>query len=384
MAFKGKFPVAPRDFSLVCSSRKEKDGSYLQVLRSIHHEDIPEMNGFVRAKLFASGFIIRPIRVPETKQMISSVTYILQFDPKGWLPTFIANKLTEYHPLTIARIRSFVPTHQDNPIEKNVYDFQNEKLEKSYDTTNERRARMQEVIEFPNEEDSSEVIQPARGQLRYEIFDDTEEEDGEDEEDDSENYTDTSSDLTNLNISNQDQFNACLSNVQREISQLQETIERYQRRVRAFEQNFSNFERSTKAMIANQRGENDSKFGNLRKDYSDKLHTITEQIIQTNHQVKRKEEEWDSKINEISFKIQQVEKSSSRILLPFNSWTGGILFFLFLLLWPVCSYKFLDLLRIWWRRTHRGHLISALLSLGGWIVFLKRLTKKSLKIGAGY
>jgi hypothetical protein len=126
MAFKGKFPVAPRDFCLACSYKKDADGKYVQIVRSVYDEEVPVVPGFVRAKLLTSGFIITPYRVTGRDKLMSLVTYIVQFDPKGWLPTFVANKLAEYHPLSIARIRSFLTSYDEVP----KYDFRSNRNSK--------------------------------------------------------------------------------------------------------------------------------------------------------------------------------------------------------------------------------------------------------------
>lgn len=45
------------------------------------------------------GFVIRPVKINGYRQHASMVTYVLQLDCKGWLPPFVANKITQYQPL---------------------------------------------------------------------------------------------------------------------------------------------------------------------------------------------------------------------------------------------------------------------------------------------
>ena len=79
----GKFQVAPRDFSLVLAHKAEQDGTHIQIVRSVTDEEVPVYNGFVRAELLSSGFIIKPYRVTGNRQLWSLVTYMVQYDPKG-------------------------------------------------------------------------------------------------------------------------------------------------------------------------------------------------------------------------------------------------------------------------------------------------------------
>jgi hypothetical protein len=76
--------------------------------QSIKHEKTPEISGFVRGELLTSGYIIEP--VDGTQQKESKVTYIVQLDPKGWLPTSVVNSVAVDQPKTLASLRNFINT----------------------------------------------------------------------------------------------------------------------------------------------------------------------------------------------------------------------------------------------------------------------------------
>jgi hypothetical protein len=82
--------------------------AHVLVAFSIDHPSCPKVPGYVRAELAASGFIIRP----HAHSSCSEVTYILQLNAKGWLPTALASLVSEYQPLRIAKIRDIAHTYQ--------------------------------------------------------------------------------------------------------------------------------------------------------------------------------------------------------------------------------------------------------------------------------
>ena len=146
---KGNFPVAPRDFCLIVASRIGMDGNYYQITRSVVHPEVPEVNGIVRAEMLTSGFAIRPC-VSNNGLMImedfdsstvkfdsSFVTYVIQFDPKGWIPTFIANKVAEYQPLRISTIRNILQRER----QIRIAELQGRDLSIQFDVTLNRRGR---------------------------------------------------------------------------------------------------------------------------------------------------------------------------------------------------------------------------------------------------
>lgn len=135
--FNGIFPVSSRDIcvctikrpmmpkktqkkSYTYNSASPRNGSpandasdpefYVLTAFSVDHPSCPPSPGYVRAELRASGFIIRP----HVNSSCSSITYILQFNAKGWVPTALSSMVSEYQPLRIAKIRDIVRTYQTN------------------------------------------------------------------------------------------------------------------------------------------------------------------------------------------------------------------------------------------------------------------------------
>jgi len=136
MSSKGKFPVAPRDFCIVAARRDQPDGTIIQLSKSTLDDSVPTVSGKVRAELLTSGFVIKPTKINGYREIGSLVTYVVQFDPKGWLPTFIANRIAEYQPLRIAKIRQLLPEQEftHTPPEVTVEHFLKQPIEQQIDT----------------------------------------------------------------------------------------------------------------------------------------------------------------------------------------------------------------------------------------------------------
>jgi len=111
MIFKGYYTVWPRDFSVLVLKHSLPDGSYLCIADSIEHKGIPETSAYVRGNLSASGFHIKPIEGANEPTCL--VTYILQVDLKGWLPTQVSEWVNVYQPLGIVGIRKLVTGSTD-------------------------------------------------------------------------------------------------------------------------------------------------------------------------------------------------------------------------------------------------------------------------------
>ncbi|KAK3755762.1 hypothetical protein QZH41_019993, partial [Actinostola sp. cb2023] len=75
------------------------------VASSIERPECPKMEhyGLVRAELLCSGYIFR--KMPNEPDYME-VTYVVQADPKGWLPTWAVNMFAWQQALNVARIRN--------------------------------------------------------------------------------------------------------------------------------------------------------------------------------------------------------------------------------------------------------------------------------------
>eukprot|EP00743_Colponemidia_sp_Colp-15_P007776 GILK01008419.1.p1 GENE.GILK01008419.1~~GILK01008419.1.p1 ORF type:complete len:650 (-),score=76.95 GILK01008419.1:122-2020(-) len=73
--------------------------------KSIKREDVPKQKHFVRGHIETAGFLIK--RIPDDPSACD-VTYVVNIDPKGMVPSFIANIVGTKQPLCIDSIRSFL------------------------------------------------------------------------------------------------------------------------------------------------------------------------------------------------------------------------------------------------------------------------------------
>jgi len=95
---KGMATVAGRDFVNQRAWRIKGD-EYVIKNHSVKHPKCPEKKGFVRAWSYMTGYLIRKADKGCT------LTYYTQTDPKGWIPTFVVNKVTKsFAPKNIAKI----------------------------------------------------------------------------------------------------------------------------------------------------------------------------------------------------------------------------------------------------------------------------------------
>jgi len=86
--FKLPSPVWHRDFVWWSVEYNLPSGAYVTVGKSIVCSDKPETKDHVRGEIRASGYVVEPI---EGKEDACKVTYIVQTDPRGWLPAWAVN-----------------------------------------------------------------------------------------------------------------------------------------------------------------------------------------------------------------------------------------------------------------------------------------------------
>jgi len=74
----------------------------VSAVRSIEYEPIPPIPGFVRAELAMSGYIVREVEGDPKK---CNLTYLIQADPKGWLPVWVVNLVAGDQAMNVVRIK---------------------------------------------------------------------------------------------------------------------------------------------------------------------------------------------------------------------------------------------------------------------------------------
>ncbi|CAM6082696.1 unnamed protein product [Calypogeia fissa] len=79
--------MKPRDLVLLRYWRREDDGSYVILYRSVKHDKCPPRRGFVRAKLKSGGYVIAPLG-PQGPQSRSLVRHMITADWKVWQTCF--------------------------------------------------------------------------------------------------------------------------------------------------------------------------------------------------------------------------------------------------------------------------------------------------------
>jgi len=80
--------ISDRDFVWYSIDYVLPDGTFVTTGKSMLTKDCPEDSGHVRGEIRASGYIVEPIA---DKPDACTLYYIVQTDPKGWLPAWVVN-----------------------------------------------------------------------------------------------------------------------------------------------------------------------------------------------------------------------------------------------------------------------------------------------------
>ena len=105
LLYKGIWPTAPRDFSVLSIQGELDERTWISSGISVEDPRMPEEKGYVRAQLDVGGYVIRS--VPSEPEM-SEVTYVARVDLKGNIPAFAVNKISQSQPLCVNRLRGLV------------------------------------------------------------------------------------------------------------------------------------------------------------------------------------------------------------------------------------------------------------------------------------
>ena len=105
LLYKAIWPTSPREFSVMSVSGQVDERTWVEAGISVQDPRIPEPKGYVRGDLIVGGYVVRSISgSPE----LSEVTYAVQTDLKGSIPSFAVNKVTESQPQCVNRLRNLV------------------------------------------------------------------------------------------------------------------------------------------------------------------------------------------------------------------------------------------------------------------------------------
>jgi len=95
-----------RDFCWFAVDHTLPDGTFVTTGKSIITDLCPPKGGMVRGEIRASGYIVQP--VPD-KPDECDITYIVQTDPKGWIPSWVVNIVAKSQAFNPGVIKSLAP-----------------------------------------------------------------------------------------------------------------------------------------------------------------------------------------------------------------------------------------------------------------------------------
>lgn len=94
-------PLKNRDFVLL-RSWLQTVNEYLLINHSVYHDSLPPKKGFIRGISLLTGFVIR---AQKDQGKGSELNYVTQCDPRGSLPIWMVNKLTQiFAPKMVKRL----------------------------------------------------------------------------------------------------------------------------------------------------------------------------------------------------------------------------------------------------------------------------------------
>eukprot|EP01116_Phalansterium_solitarium_P012778 TRINITY_DN2935_c1_g1_i1.p1 TRINITY_DN2935_c1_g1~~TRINITY_DN2935_c1_g1_i1.p1 ORF type:complete len:406 (-),score=111.93 TRINITY_DN2935_c1_g1_i1:326-1543(-) len=102
-------PVAARDVCFLQYLTKYRDGTYVVSWQSVDDPAVPRKKGVVRATMGTSGFVIAPF----SKSSKSLVTFVLQFDLNGWIPSILDQAFTASQPMLLLYVDAELKRRQE-------------------------------------------------------------------------------------------------------------------------------------------------------------------------------------------------------------------------------------------------------------------------------
>jgi len=354
---RGQFPIAPRDFCLAVSHRIESDGTYLQLSRSVEDISVPLISGKVRAELLNSGFIIKPIvQVNGVTKYSCKVTYVVQFDPKGLIPSYIANKVAEYQPLRIAKIRSIlkrmnatIPMDIPLSIEHSVKEGKQEEKSQTLSMKQESSEPQYQLLGGSLSLQNQSVDDPNSKPI-------SKEESNQNSDSENEKFEDPINDFSNVG----DDMKACLSTIQNEVTTLQSNLQRAQGQIYLLESSIAESGKVVGFDGTAKRANSSS----LLPVYLSRLKQMIEQQNLNINVHKKREELNQKRLENITLRLDFLERSTSARLYLAN-WKGKLIFLFAAFMWPLVTLRLWIFIR---RRAAFPKVFETLLSFLGFFL----------------
>ena len=103
LEYKAVWPVSGRDFTNITHWRRLRNGCFIFAGFTFEYEKRPPISGLVRAETIIGGWHLEPLE----NGMKTKLTYIVELDFKGSIPSFVVSQVTKKQPMQIDIIRTF-------------------------------------------------------------------------------------------------------------------------------------------------------------------------------------------------------------------------------------------------------------------------------------
>lgn len=127
--FKAPWPVTNRDFCFFAICAKLENDVIVDVIDSVSHDAVPEQPSLVRGNVTGTGYVCRPV-IDDDGNEVVDVTYVVQLDPKGSVPSFAVKFISRNQPLNLAKMKKFM--ENGNYSKLKTTNLKNNKMPKSW------------------------------------------------------------------------------------------------------------------------------------------------------------------------------------------------------------------------------------------------------------
>jgi len=120
--------ISNRDFLYLESRRHDEDGTKLIICFSVERDDVPEVEGNVRAHIFYSGWILKPYKpTPQERKKFKygsesetwcDCLFIGQIDVRGWVPAWIVNQMSKECGSILTNLRKYFQKRKEKEKKK--------------------------------------------------------------------------------------------------------------------------------------------------------------------------------------------------------------------------------------------------------------------------